>query len=52
MGAPTFNLGNLNAASMIVSQGGRSKWQCLIARGKVGVVSILDGRVKAEIRIV
>lgn len=45
------DLGKLNAVGVIVPWGGGAEWQCLIARGKVGIVSVMDSRVEAAVRL-
>lgn len=51
VGMAASDFRNLNAVG-VVSQGGRAKWQHLIARGKVGIVSVTYSRVTAAVRMV
>lgn len=48
----TIELGYLNTMEIMQSWGGRAKWQHLVAKDKVGTVTIMDSAVKAVIRIV
>lgn len=45
-------LGSFNAMGIIGFQHGGARWQYLITKDKVGVVAIMDSRVRATIKIV
>lgn len=45
-------LGNLNAMEILDVGGAGVKWWCLITKGNVDMVTVMDRRVKAVIRIV
>lgn len=49
-GAAVTDLGNLNAMGVIGSQGGRAQMEAT-TKGKVGIVTIMDSRIKAAIII-
>ena len=52
VGTKSPNLGNLNAMEVIGSQADKAKWQHPTSRGQLGVVTVMDSRVKAPIRMV
>lgn len=49
VGTGVTELGNRNAVGVTESQGGRAKWQHSTAKGKVGVIMVIDNRIKAAI---
>lgn len=52
VGIAATRLGNLNAMGILDPKGSGVKWRHLITKGKVGMVTVMDSRVKAAIGIV
>lgn len=52
MGTAVTELGNLNELGVTVSQHGRSQMMALTRQRQGGVVTVMDNKVKAAVRIV